>query len=99
MGKYERLFFCDKSIVLNAIYDALDAIGFTIDSANSGRGVLIVSGMSPPLSGRIAISSLLAGDRTSVEVFPQENDQNQTEWISAFFDEAESLIRKAGMMK
>lgn len=98
MGKYERLFFCDKAIVLNAIYDALDAIGFSIDSANSGRGTLVVSAQTAPETKyRVALTPSLSAEQTSVEVFGKDEENAADDWIAALFDEMKAIMKKAGM--
>lgn len=94
MDAWARVYPYDKPMVLNMLYDALDALAMTIDSANSVRGVLLVSsGSVPRRGGRIGVSPNLTGDRTRVEVFPSEGLVCQREWVDALFDEMESVIR------
>lgn len=98
MSKNEKRFSSDKAVVINAAYDALDSMGIAINKSNSSRGTLIVScADSPTLGGRIAISPELSKDGTVVEVFPFTDDERQLEWISAFFDEMQSLMKRAGV--
>ncbi len=98
MDANEKMFMCDKATVLNVIYDALEAVSFVIDKSNSFRGTLIVSSAEfPQLGGRIAVSPDTTENKTHVEVFPNSNDEQQKEWIAAFFDEMQSLIERAGM--
>lgn len=98
MDKNERLFPCEKSIVINAIYDALDAIGFQIGKANSGRGTLIVSANAEPeIQYRIALTPNLTSEETAVEVFSLTGADTSDEWVSALFDEMKAILRKAGM--
>ena len=98
MSEYTRKYPYEKTMVLNTIYDAVDTIDFLIDRANSMRGTLIISSVdSPTLGGRIAISPELSKDGTVVEVFPFSDDECQLEWIAAFFDEMQSLMKRAGL--
>ena len=98
MSKNEKRFSSDKAVVINAAYDALDSMGIAINKSNSSRGTLIVScADSPTLGGRIAISPELSKDGTVVEVFPFTDDERKSEWISAFFDEMQSLMKRAGL--
>jgi hypothetical protein len=91
-----RLFPYEKAVVLNAIYDALDARSFVIDRANSVRGTLFVSSKTfPEMNGRIAITPTLSGEQTLVEILTDDGAENQSEWINALMDEAQSLIRRA----
>ena len=95
MGKNEKRFSSEKAVVINAAYDALDSMGITINKSNSSRGTLLVSSSgSPTLGGRIAISPELSKDGTVVEVFPFTDDERQSEWICAFFDEMQSLLKR-----
>jgi len=98
LSKNEKRFSSEKAVVINAAYDALDSIGIAISKSNSSRGTLIVSSVdSPTLGGRIAISPELSKDETVVEVFPFTDDECQLEWIAAFFDEMQSLMKRAGL--
>ena len=98
MSEYTRKYPYEKTMVLNTIYDAVDTIDFLIDRANSMRGTLITSSVSfPQIGGRVAISPELSKDVTVVEVFPFTDDECQLEWIAAFFDEMQSLMKRAGL--
>ena len=98
MDKNERLYPYEKSIVINAIYDALDAIGFQINKANSGRGTLIVSAHTvPEMQYRIALTPSLTSEDTSVEVFSLAGEDTSDEWVAALFNEMKAILRKAGM--
>jgi len=92
-----RIFPCEKAVALSAIYDALDALAFRIDTANSDRGTLTVSSQTfPGLGGRIAVSPLLSEIGTTVEIYPQDGGGPQSEWICAFFDEVQTLLTRSG---
>ena len=91
-----QTFPCEKAVALSAIYDALDALAFRIDTANSDRGTLTVSSQTfPGLGGRIAVSPLLSEDGTTVEVYPEDSGESQSEWICAFFDEIQTLLARS----
>lgn len=96
MSDNGQLFPYEKAIVLNAIYDALDALSFTIDYSNSVRGTLSVSSATfPKMKGRIAISPTLSGEQTQVEVFTNDEDHEASKWIPALMDEVQALLRRA----
>ncbi|NLT49104.1 MAG: hypothetical protein GXX92_11900 [Clostridiales bacterium] len=96
MNENRQTFQYEKAIMLSAIYDALDALDFNIDTANSSRGTLTVSSHTfPGLGGRIAVSPLLSENGTTVEVFTASGDETQSEWIFSFFNEVKALLEKA----
>lgn len=89
-------FPCEKAVALSAIYDALDALSFSIDAANSSRGTLIVSSQNfSELGGRIAVLPLMSENGTTVEVYPKDGSEAQSEWIAALFDEVQTLLERA----
>ncbi|HOR86595.1 MAG TPA: hypothetical protein PLL98_08920 [Bacillota bacterium] len=95
MNDNRQTFPYEKAVILNALYDAMDALSFTIDSSNSSRGTLIMSSQTfPELGGRIAVSPLLSSDGAMVEVFPKGDGEAQTEWIAELFDEVRSLLER-----
>lgn len=97
MDKYKKRFSGDKAIVINAAYDALEALGIAISRSNSSRGTLLVTfPAAPALGGRIAVSPEISNDGTVVEVFPLTDDEQQAEWIAALFAEMQSLMRRPG---
>lgn len=98
VDKRERLFPCDKAIVLNAVYDALDAIGFTIEKSDSARGTLTVSpASSPEATYRIALTPSSAAEETAVEVLSPNGEGTPDGWTDAMFDEMRAILRKAGV--
>lgn len=78
-------FSFEKSVVLNALYDTIDRLGFQLDSANSFRGTLIVSERSAAGRIRIALDSSVSGNQTQVSILPQGQD-------SGFFDQYSKRI-------
>ena len=45
----------------------------------------------------MSISLELSKDGTVVEVFPFADAECQLEWIAAFFDETQSLMKRSGL--
>jgi len=98
MSEYTREYPYEKTMVLNAIYDAVDTIGFLIDKANSMRGTLIISSASfSRIGGRVAISSDDTIGHTRVEIFPKCEDTPLLGWPCALLDETEALLKRAGL--
>lgn len=96
MSVSARRFPYEKTVILNVLYDALDAIGFSIDKSNSMRGTLLVSSATTA-NMRIALSPSLTEEKTLVEIFPMSDDFENSELIVALFDEMDAIIKKAGM--
>ncbi len=93
-----RRFPYEKAVVLNVIYDALDALGFRIDESNSMRGTLLVSlQASANDKMRIVISPSLREETSLVEIFPLCESSKNDELINAMFDEMDALIQRAGI--
>ncbi|MBP8614022.1 MAG: hypothetical protein KBI40_04105 [Firmicutes bacterium] len=98
MSEYTREYPYEKTMVLNAVYDAVDTMNFLIDKANSMRGTLIISSASfPRIGGRVAISPDDTTGHTRVEIFPKCEDAPLLGWPCALLDEAEALLRQAGL--
>lgn len=98
MGVSARSFPYEKPVILNVLYDALDAVDISIDHSNSMRGTLLVSlGGAPEDKMRIAISPSLNEDETLIEIFPESEGFENGELITALFDEMDALIKRAGI--
>lgn len=93
-GKYPY----EKAIVLNALYDALDAMGVTIIQSNSARGTLLVHWkMEVDKEIRIVLSPNLTDDSTLVEIFLADNSPEYEQGAQALLDEIGAVLTKAGM--
>ena len=55
MTSRRRCFSYEKNIVINALYDTIEALGLSLDSSNSMRGTLIVSDTKHTGKMRIAL--------------------------------------------
>ncbi len=98
MSEYMREYPYEKTMVFNAIYDAVDTIEFLIDKANSMRGTLIISSVSfPQIGGRVAVSPDEVLGRTRVEIFPEREVEPLLGWPCALLDETEALLKRAGL--
>lgn len=85
-----RTFAFEKSIVLNAIYDVIDALGLVAEHVNSERGVLIVT--APDKSEmRVMVDTVFPSRETSVKIADAEC--LCAELAEAFFDELNSTLR------
>ncbi|MGI6334138.1 MAG: hypothetical protein ACOX1A_05965 [Saccharofermentanales bacterium] len=91
-----RYFPYDKSIVINALYDTIEALGLHLDSSNSVRGTLVVSEARHTGSMRIALNTEGSADYIRVDIFPEDPDQDLTEkWSPIILDELSGTIQRA----
>lgn len=91
-----RCFPYEKSIVINALYDTIEALGLGLDSADSARGTLVVS--DPQQTGRMRIVLSAAGnaDRTQVSAYPEDPDARVfNTWSAVVLDELSGTIERA----
>jgi len=95
MSSKRRCLHYEKSIVLNALYGAIDVLGLSLESANSMRGTLIVSDAEHTGKTRIALVCVANKDQTQVEFYPEGEDVSFTEkWSHVILDEIEGRIRQ-----
>lgn len=96
METQSRCFPYDKSIVINALYDTIDALGLCLDSSNSIRGTLIVSDARHTGRMRIALSAAASTAHTQVDVFPEDSDMSVFDsWNAVMLDELSGTIQRA----
>ena len=100
MESQSRCFPYEKSIVINALYDTIDALGLSLDSANSSRGTLIVSDTRRTGSMRIALSAEGITGGTQVSIYPEvPNKCFFATWHTIIFDELSGTIKRARCTK
>lgn len=88
MAPQSRCFNYEKSIVINALYDTIEALGLFLDSSNSMRGTLIVSDAEHVGKMRIALSCGANSNQTRVEFFPEgSNASFVKKWNPVVLDE------------
>lgn len=90
-----RCFPYEKSIVINALYDTIEALGLRLVSANSSRGTLIVSDAPHNKAIRIALEAAAAGTQTQVTIYPQGAGSTPGAWGTVVFDELGATIERA----
>ena len=91
-----RYFPYDKSIVINALYDTIEALGLRLDSSNSARGTLVVSDAQRTGNMRIALNIEGRTDQIRVDIFPEDSDRDITEiWSHIILDELSGTIQRA----
>ena len=96
MELQSRCFPYDKSIVINALYDTIEALGLHLDSSNSMRGTLVVSDARQTGNMRIALNAEGGTDRTRVDVFPEDSGGGIAEiWSPIILDELSGTIQRA----
>jgi hypothetical protein len=95
MASQSRCFPYDKSVVLNALYDTIEKLGLSLDSANSAKGTLIVSDAEHTGRMRIALGFGSGDGQTQVEVYPEDGDTGFAEaWSPIIIDELAGSITR-----
>lgn len=90
----------EKSIVINALYDTIEALGLSLDSSNSARGTLIVSDMEHTGKMRIALGFGMNTNQTQVEVFPEDSNASFAKtWGSVVLDELAGRMKRVHQLK
>jgi len=83
------IFPCDRALVLNAIYDVLDALGLSIAHINSERGIILVR--TPEHTElRIMVNTVFPSKHTEVEIVCTQGVPS--DWTHIFLDELESML-------
>lgn len=95
-----RCFPYEKSIVINALYDTIEALGLCLDSSDSIRGTLIVSDEEKTWRVCITLSIAEGAGSTQVNVSPKDSDCNTCDvWGAVIFDELSATVQKACYVK
>ncbi len=88
MASQRRCFPYEQSVVFNALYDTVERLGLSLDSANSARGTLIVSNAEHTGRILIALGSGPSEDETQVEICPEKGETSFAEaWGPIIMDE------------
>lgn len=89
-----------KSIVTNALYDTIEALGLSLDSADSLRGIFIVSNEGHSGKMRIALTFGTDETRTYLEIRPESTEESFTEtWCPVIIDELEGSMKQVHLME
>ena len=100
MEAQNRCFPYEKSIVINALYDTIEALGLCLNSSNSVRGTLVVSDAQHTGSVRIALNAEGCTGHTQVDVFPENSDMSMANtWSPIILDELLGTIQRAHCSK
>ncbi len=95
MASQSRCFPYEKSIIINALYDTIEALGLSLDSADSLGGMLSVSDGEHMGKMRIALGFGVGVNQTRVEVFPEDTDGGFAEiWSPVVFDELAGSLKR-----
>lgn len=96
MSALHRLYPHEKTLVLNALYDALDVMGMSIIRANSARGILLISPeASVDEQLRIELTPDARDRNTGVEIITANDCSEDNAWANALLDEIASTIERA----
>jgi hypothetical protein len=95
MAQQSQCFPFEKSIVINAVYDTIEALGLKLESSNSSRGTLIISDGSHTGKMRVALGFGANVNQTQVEVYSVDGGASFAEkWSPVILDEIEGRIRR-----
>jgi hypothetical protein len=95
MALYSKSFPYEKSIVINALYDTIDALGLCLMSTNSTPGMLFVTDANLTGIQRLALGLGASTDQTRVEVFAEDTDSEFADtWRSVILDELTGMIKR-----
>ncbi len=93
MDIFLRVFPYDKRIMLNALYDTLEILGFQIETANSERGEIIAASTEKPFRRiRITCGSPEEG-KTSVQLLPELADDAGKRLAGVVLDEISATVK------
>lgn len=99
MDSQAKCFHYEKSIVINALYDTIEALGLRLESSNSARGTLIVSEAGRKGKIRIALDPS-AANKTRVSLFAEDEDGSISKtWSTIILDELAGTIQRARCAK
>lgn len=94
MSTQSRCFPYEKSIVINALYDTIEELGLSLDSANSIRGTLIVSDAKRMGKMRIALICGANANQTHVKFFLEDSSSNFVDmWSLVILDELTGRLK------
>jgi hypothetical protein len=96
MSVHARCFPYEKSIVINALYDIIEALGLCLVSSDSLHGTLTVSDAQHMGILRITLSANGSKGHTQVEIIPDNSDVNMVDaWSPIILDELSATIQRA----
>lgn len=88
-------FSYDKTVVMNALYDTIESLGLKLDSSNTSRGTLIVSGDQRKQTMRVAIDVDIGTGKTCVGFFSDgTNEKFADSWGNILLDELVGRMEK-----
>ena len=95
MASRSRCFPYEKSVLINALYDTIEALGLSLDGSDSMGGTLVVSGAERIGKLRIALGFGANANQTQVEVFPEESNVRFAEiWTPIILDELAGKMKR-----
>ena len=96
MDTLSRTFPFSKELMLNILYDTLEKTGFSLDSANSERGTLIVSSSdSPNHRIRIACERSVSENQSIIHIFPAVMDNTGRQRAEMLMEEVISTVKQS----
>lgn len=95
MAAYSRCFPYEKSIVINALYDTIDALGLCLEGSDSARGTLVVSDARRTGRIRLVLGAAGCAEETRVDLSSEGADGDAWEaWNAVLLDELSGTIER-----
>ncbi len=99
MSAVSRIYPHEKALVLNALYDALDAMGMKIAQSDSVRGTLLIfTDASGEKQLRITLLPDVKDVHTNVEINAADDCAGNGALSDALLDEIASTIKRTGLV-
>jgi hypothetical protein len=90
----------EKNIVINALYDTIEALGLSIDNSNSARGTVVVSDAESTGKMRIALDFCAKSNQTQVKFFSWDSNESFVErWSPVVLDELSGRMKWLHQLK
>lgn len=90
----------EKNIVINALYDIIEALGLSIDNSNSARGTVVVSDAESTGKMRIALDFGAKSNQTQVKFFSWDSNESFVErWSPVVLDELSGRMKWLHQLK
>lgn len=100
---WSQTFDFDKSIMLNVLYDTLEALNLDIEKADSDKGEITISTSKPKRKVHrihISVDPVPLGEGKKTEIIASsESDHNEVrDWMAALQDEIQGTLSRSNLL-
>lgn len=104
MLAWSQIYDFEKSVMLNVLYDTLEALNLHIDKADSNRGEIVVSAIQPgmnPLYFHLSVRQVLQseGSKTEITASSGPDYPECREWMGALQDEIAGTLHRSKLLQ